>query len=306
MEFKVRKYSDDLFIKVADFYAEMIGGIFRSRKKGRQFLEKILQKPHFDPRQDLFVAESDNGVAGLLLIIPESKIKRMVLNCHVHHDFPYHRVASVLWERGVLRCLEIGGDKIHICIHENFSAGRVFFTEIGFSPVRVHVELEKDLDEAIIFGNEPEIGHLAYFDEGDEPLLAELQNRIFAGSWGYSPNSAAEIAYYLELTQCRVTDILLLKNGNDLCGYLWAHPSVRYDSVQKKARIHMLGIVPEFQRRGLGKKLLRMGLEELRNKDYGTVELTVDGANLPAMALYDSLGFREKYSSIWYEKSTLS
>jgi ribosomal protein S18 acetylase RimI-like enzyme len=147
------------------------------------------------------------------------------------------------------------------------------------------------------------MGDVTHFSEGDEPLLAELQNRIFTGSWGFSPNSAEEIEYYLDLTQSRVSDVLLLKDGGNLIGYLWAHPSVWGDPAHKKGRIHMFGIVAEYQGRGLGKKLLSAGLCDLKEKECKTVELTVDEANRPACALYESLGFKEKFSRLWYERS---
>ena len=120
MEYKVRNYSDELFAKLADFYRETIGGVFHSIKKGHRFLEKILLKPHFDPKRDLFVAEMGDTVVGLLLIISERKINRIVLNCYVHHNFPYQRAASALWEKGIHRCHEIGPGRNR----KNMTAGR--------------------------------------------------------------------------------------------------------------------------------------------------------------------------------------
>jgi mycothiol synthase len=303
MAYRVRNYSDNLFEKLAEFYRETVGGIFQSRKQGHQFLEKILNRPHFDPEQDLFVAEADENVFGLLLVISEFKIGRIVLNCHVHQNALYEKVVAALWERGMTRCREMDGDAIHVSLHENFRAGRVFFTESGFTPVRVHVELERNLEAPLLFDQWPEIGEVTYLKEGDEPLLANLQNRIFTGSWGFSPNSPEEIEYYLDLTQCRVSDVLLLKDGDNLVGYLWAHASVGEDSARHRGRIHMFGIVPEYQGRGLGKKLLSIGLADLRDREFKRVELTVDEANRPAFALYNSLGFNEKYTRLWYEKS---
>jgi ribosomal protein S18 acetylase RimI-like enzyme len=303
MEYKVRNYSDVLFEKLADFYRETVGGVFHSTKKGHQFLEKILNKPEFDPEKDLLVVETRDQILGLLLIIPELKIQRIVLNCHVHQNVPYEKIAASLWKRGASRCQEMSGNRIHVCLHENFRAGRTFFTDSGFKPVRVHVELEKSLEEPLLFDEMPEMGHVAQFRDGDEPLLAELQNRIFTGSWGFSPNSIEEIEYYLDLTQCRVSDVLLLEDGGNAIGYLWAHASALGDVVKKTGRIHMFGIAPEYQGMGLGKKLLNIGLLDLREKEYKTVELTVDEANRVGYALYESSGFREKFTRLWYEKS---
>lgn len=303
MEVTVRNYSDDLFDKLADFYRETVGGVFHSTKKGHLILEKILKKFHFDPGKDLFIAEASDQIRGLLLIISEFRIRRIVLDCHIHQNAPYERIASALWERGFFRCQELDGNKIHVCLHENFRAGRAFFTESGFAPVRVHVELERDLENPLLYGIGREMGDVTHFREGDEPLLADLQNRIFTGSWGYSPNSAEEIEYYLDLTQSRVSDVMLLKDGENLIGYLWAHPSMWADSAHKKGRIHMFGIVPEYQGRGLGRKLLSAGLDDLRGRECKTVELTVDEANRSAYALYESLGFKEKFTRLWYERS---
>jgi ribosomal protein S18 acetylase RimI-like enzyme len=281
----------------------MVGGIFHSRKNGRQFLEKILNKPHFDPEKDLFVAEKGDRISGILLILSEFRIRRIVLNCHIHHNHPYKKVASALWERGIARCHDIGGDRIHVCLPENFRAGRDFFAESGFVPVRVYVELEKNLEEPLRFVKNPGFGEVLHFNEGDEPHLRDLQNRIFTGSWGFSANSIEEIEYYLDLTRTRVSDILLLKDGDRLIGYLWPHPSIGRDSAQRMGRIHMFGIAPEYQGMGLGKKLLSIGLADLRDNEYKTVELTVDESNRPACALYSALGFKERFTSLWYEKS---
>ncbi len=303
MEYKVVNYSDKMFPGLLDFYREMVGGVFRSGKSGRQLLTNMLGKPHFDPRRDLFIAEMGQTVVGLLLIISELKIGRIVLSCQLHHNYSYQGVLSALWKKGILRCKEIGGEKVHVCLHENFKLARGFFSESGFSPVRVFVELVCDLKNTIPDFPESKMGRRTFFKEGEELLLAELQNRIFKGSWGFCPNTAEEIKYYLELTQCRLRDILLLKDGTDIIGYLWSHASLGGESASKIGRIHMFGITPEFKGRRLSKKLMRIGLEEMKTKGFEAVELTVDEDNRPAFALYDFFGFREKYTSVWYEKA---
>jgi mycothiol synthase len=303
MEYKVVNYSDVMFPRLLDFYREMVGGVFRSGKGGRQLLTNILRKPHFDPRRDLFIAEMSQTVVGLLLIISELKIGRIVLNCQIHHNYRYQGAVSALWKKGILRCKEIGGERVHICLHENFKAARDFFSESGFSPVRVFVELVCDLKNTFPDFAEAKIGRRAFFKEGEESLLAEIQNRIFKESWGFCPNTAEEIKYYLDLTQCRLRDILLLKDGRDIIGYLWSHASPGGESTSKIGRIHMFGITPEFRGRALSKKLMRIGLEDMKAKGFEAVELTVDEDNRPAFALYDAFGFREKFTNVWYEKS---
>jgi len=45
------------------------------------------------------------------------------------------------------------------------------------------------------------------------------------------------------------------------------------------------------------------GLAHLKNRGLRLVELTVDSENGPAIALYQSVGFKFKKATMWYEKS---
>ena len=51
------------------------------------------------------------------------------------------------------------------------------------------------------------------------------------------------------------------------------------------------GVVPEFRRRGIGRRLMEVFLEEARRSGARTVELAADAAN-PAVRLYEGAGFR--------------
>jgi mycothiol synthase len=64
----------------------------------------------------------------------------------------------------------------------------------------------------------------------------------------------------------------------------------------------MLGVDPDYQGRGLGKRLLLAGLSYLKGKGLQVVELTVDRENKVACTLYKSVGFKLWTSSLWYEK----
>lgn len=55
--------------------------------------------------------------------------------------------------------------------------------------------------------------------------------------------------------------------------------------------IGLLGVVPAWRRRGLGRELLRWGIAELRGRGVGPIELTVEAANDGATRLYRDHGF---------------
>ena len=55
--------------------------------------------------------------------------------------------------------------------------------------------------------------------------------------------------------------------------------------------IGLIGVVPAWRRRGLGRELLRWGVTELRGRGVGPIELTVEAANDAATRLYRDAGF---------------
>ena len=64
----------------------------------------------------------------------------------------------------------------------------------------------------------------------------------------------------------------------------------------------MLGVEPDYQGMGVGKRVLLAGLARLKSKGLRVAELTVDSENKAACALYRSIGFEGQTSSLWYEK----
>jgi mycothiol synthase len=55
--------------------------------------------------------------------------------------------------------------------------------------------------------------------------------------------------------------------------------------------VGLIGVLPAWRRRGLGRELLRWGVTELRSRGAGRIELSVEAANDRATALYRAHGF---------------
>ena len=55
--------------------------------------------------------------------------------------------------------------------------------------------------------------------------------------------------------------------------------------------IRVVGVLPEWRRRGLGRELLRWGVARLREQGVATIQLTVEAENEHALELYRRTGF---------------
>ena len=64
----------------------------------------------------------------------------------------------------------------------------------------------------------------------------------------------------------------------------------------------MIGVVPAYRGKGLSKPLLLRGMEYMRTKGVGSIQLEVDGENAPAVGLYTSVGFQEEARLHWFEE----
>lgn len=74
--------------------------------------------------------------------------------------------------------------------------------------------------------------------------------------------------------------------------------SAARNQFQVRARILSLAVLPEFQGSGIGRKLVEEGLKYLFNRNVSKIRLEVRPENIPAVNLYEGLGFRI-VSSTW-------
>jgi len=250
-------------------------------------------------KDNLFIAERSGEIAGYADVKPELKIGRAILTWLVH---PRHRRGELtvgLVDRAVDRTRELGIMTLHANISQDSFTAKRFLTRMGFTFVRRFLELRLDLTEMVL----PEISKIASrcrpLQPSEEGRLTQLQNRSFAGTWGFNPNTIEEITYRINLPNSSPDDIFLIFDSDKPVGYCWT----RTESWKKTVgRIYMLGVDPDYRERGLGKQLLLAGLSCLKSKSLRVAVLTVDSENKAARVLYKSVGFELWKSSLWYEK----
>jgi mycothiol synthase len=203
------------------------------------------------------------------------------------------------------RARELGVKRMQIGILEDNLVAKRFVSNLGFKFVRRFLELKLEACNIDL----PDVEHAALITRGlragEEAELTRLQNRSFVGTWGFNPNTTEEIVYRLSLSSSSLEDVIMVYEEEKPIGYCWTEVNAEMNAVlgEKRARIHMMGVDPNYQRKGIGKDILMVGVAHLKNNGIEVVELTVDSGNQPARSLYGSVGFEVYSTTEWYEKA---
>lgn len=91
-------------------------------------------------------------------------------------------------------------------------------------------------------------------------------------------------------------------NGRErMLGFHWT----KVHSAERLGEVYVLGVAPEAQGTGLGKALTTVGLRYLaRDRALPTAMLYVDADNVPALRVYEGLGFRTHETDLMYRTET--
>lgn len=109
--------------------------------------------------------------------------------------------------------------------------------------------------------------------------IAELEKICFSDPW-----SARSIASELENP---LSLWLVALDGEAIAGYIGSQ------SVLDEADMMNLAVAPGYRRQGLGERLVLALLDRLGNRGVCRLSLEVRDSNVPALALYTKLGFRQ-------------
>jgi mycothiol synthase len=292
----------------ADFheYVRLRAEVEEAEPTGRcvspQFIAEQLRRANYCSRQDLFIAEVGNSIVAYMDIEAELAIPRVVLDCAVHLEHRRRGLARKLFNHAMNRIKELGVKVVHVNIRQDNAVAVKTLTRLGFRLIRHFIELELDINRIDGLDSHPAI-EWRYLQPGQEGELTKLQNRAFADTWGYNPNTVETITFRINQSTYSRRDIVLAYDQDRAVGCCWTGisyeegiPSVR------KGRIHMLGVAPNYRGKGIGRELMMVGLARLRERGLRVAELTVDGENEAACALYQSLGFEFQARTLWYER----
>jgi len=267
-----------------------------------ELFSERLYRPNYSPERDLFIVETVGNIVGYLNITPEVKIRRVILRGLIHPAYRRQGLATRLFSHAAHRAKELGVKVAHVNIAQDNVNAKSILSKLGFRFIRRFLQLRlgmagigwQDIDQSIF--------PCRHLQRGEENKLLLIQNRCFAGTWGYNPNTVEEILFHINLTNCCPEDVILACKGDKVVGYCWVRITYGTPTQERKGQIFMLGVDPDYRSRGIGKRVLLAGLSYLKSRGVQVAELTVDSENKVACALYQSIGFEVHTSSLWYEK----
>jgi mycothiol synthase len=303
--YTIRNYFPDDFDKYLQLHVESEQLDSSGRLISARDLSDNLGRPNWAPQKDLFVAESNAKLVGYLSITLEPGIQRALVEGMVH---PRHRrkgIATKLFSSGMQRVKASGVKTAQISVLEKNVAARNLLTKLEFQFIRNFFEMQLDIPNTRLPAVKQGAISSRRLKRGEENLLTEIQNRCFADSWGFNPNTIEEIAYRLNMHGRSPDDVILTFLENALVGYCWTLVNSEKNAkrVKNKGLIHMLGVDPDYRNQEIGKAILLNGLEDLKGKGVDIAELSVDSENPAACSLYESVGFKVYAKIEWYEKT---
>jgi hypothetical protein len=169
------------------------------RLKEGAVLTHLLSHPYYQVEKNLFFAEADGEIIGVMNVMPELGIGRTVLGYGVSPSCSLEASLRELLKYALKRSKEVGAAVAHLSAPSVETATAGVLSKLDFKQVRRFCELRLKISDIAL---EIAVHHdwtYRYYRDGDEEVLADIQNRCFAGTWGYNPNTVEDTVWQLQV-----------------------------------------------------------------------------------------------------------
>jgi mycothiol synthase len=172
--------------------------------------------------------------------------------------------------------------------------GPLFLGALGFTYHSTVWDLDLPSDDPVPAPVWPE-GHIGRSFDRNRDLESWI--RVFNAAFADHPTplqlDPKQIGGALADPDNEDGDIVLVEEAasGEIVGFCATEPSRRGGAVGDHGELWAIGVRPDRQGRGLGRQLVRAGVERLRGIGVPNVSLAVNGRNESALGLYESEGF---------------
>jgi mycothiol synthase len=240
-------------------------------------------------------AQNESKLIGLASFRKEPTDDRAWCFFHVHPDYRNHGVGAALFAECSRLAQDAGATSIH------FGAGRNATLLIEFLQRRGYIVERYFWDMRLEAGHPAEPATLpagftlrTFVPNQDEALLTHVRNVTFADHYGSVQRTVEEFTERTKENWFHPEGVFFAFDGDEIAGFCMTTSDEREweRRGEKVGHIGLLGVMPAYRGRSLGRALLLTGVNYLR-QSLPIVVLGVEGKNDSALALYRSVGFHE-------------
>jgi mycothiol synthase len=196
-----------------------------------------------------------------------------------------HDVAGDLVTAAIGALREQGGGHLQLWVTKPTGADDALAVARGLPDVRDLYQMRRPLpvDEPFALDTRP-------FRPGiDDAAWLTVNNRAFAwhpeqGGWDEAMLKAREAEPWFD-----PAGFLLHEEGGRLAGFCWT--KIHTEEDPPLGEIYVIAADPDWHGTGLGRRLTLAGLDYLAGRGLAIGMLYVDASNIPAVHLYEKLGF---------------
>jgi mycothiol synthase len=253
-----------------------------------------------DLERDAWFVELDGKLAGYAVVY-ERHGEELIVDGYVHPDVRGRGVGSELLRLTEELALDEGLAKVHNATLSADARARDLFDSRGYTPIRWFRRMLIELEEAPSVDVPQGIELRRYRHPEEAELVHETIELAFADHWNHRRRPFGEWAKrHIDRADFDPTLWWVALEGDELVGAAVCDWKRNGDW----GWISLLGVRPEWRRRGIAQALLRETFAEFFRRGERRVALGVDAqSETGATKLYEQAGMHVRFEVVVYEKT---